>query len=762
MATSLYFNGQLTAEPGAFTEVNAAELVAPAFGATGIVALLGTAIGGIPYNEIVDPANELQSGKTTRQVRDLFREGDLLELGLLMFQPGKDPDIKSGAQKVIFVKVNPAAPSEFTFENTDGDALTLTSKDFGQFTAQTKVTIADGSSGAPAKKVTIVLEDDTEIFDDLGVDGKATITYAGGSDGATTATVAVTAIAVDVAFTRVDAGMDTGFTQPGSPPATLEVVSASAGDTTQTITVYGLNASNVPQSQTATLSGTGTVTIPGTWNLVTAATLSAVTAGDVTLRTDVPVTVVVFTAGQTSKGRQALDIPATGALTVVASGSSTKKLVLRGTTSAGASLAEVLTLNGTSPVSVSGAFAHLTAVELANVEAARDVTIAGNMIHATFTNYPTMKRLEDHIESTSSDFTFVSLITNPTKYNPDRLDKLSATTILSATVTLRAVLDDIVTSINAKSQLVEAEADDDATGAPDNIGPVFLAGGHEGDEDNPGIPTAENADWLAAIDLLKRVGVNTIVPATDDDAIHAAVDAHCAYMCGAGRYERDAVVAAAAGESLTQLKARALALNSRHTRLVGQEVLVFNSEGESTWQAPMYQAALVAAAQAGSSVGTPLTGKFMNVSGVRQASDWNPTDDANEAILAGLHFMRFVDGKGIKIVRNISTYLVDENVVFSEASANQAMNKITYEVRTRMDAKVGKKGFPGTVRAAKAMLIAVLDEMKNEKDPFLLDYKDPVVTLTKDKMPISFGAAPVLPINFIPISTDVYAPTITA
>ena len=555
--------------------------------------------------------------------------------------------------------------------------------------------------------------------------------------------------------------MDTGFTQAAGGSA-LEVISSNAGDTTQTFTVFGLNASNVPTSATVTLNGTVVVAIPGTWNLESAGLLSASCAGTVTLRiASGGATVFTMLTTVLTKGRQLLDIPVTGALTIVADGASVTTAIVRGTNVSGVAIAERLVLNGTTPVTLTGAFTHYTSIELGNVAAARTVTLGGKMISALFTAYPSLKKLEDLIESTSSDFTFVSLVGSASKYDPDRLDQVAATSILTA-VTLRAILDDIITVINLKSQLVTAERSTGASGAPTNIGPVFLSGGHEGDVGNPGVPTADNADWLAAIDLLKQIRVNTLMPATDDDAIHAAVDEHCAFMCGAGRSERDAVVAAAADETFTALKARALALNSRHTRLVAQEALLFNSEGVAEWQPPMFQAALVAAAQAGSAVGTPLTYKFFNVQGVRQHSTWNPTDDVDDAILAGLCFMKFIDGKGIRMVRNVTTYLVDENVVYSEASANQALDKAVYEYRARLDAKVGKKGFPGTVRAAKAAAIAVLDDMLKDKDPFLVGYTDPSFTLVKDKLENQVGMSPVLPINFVDIAVDVFATTITA
>ena len=51
-ATSIFFQGQLIREPGAYTEIDASGLEVVGPGASGIVALRGESIGGIPYSAI--------------------------------------------------------------------------------------------------------------------------------------------------------------------------------------------------------------------------------------------------------------------------------------------------------------------------------------------------------------------------------------------------------------------------------------------------------------------------------------------------------------------------------------------------------------------------------------------------------------------------------------------------------------------------------------------------------------------------------------
>lgn len=761
-ASQLYFDGRLTARPGAASKVDASAFDQAGIGASGIVALLGMSVGGLPYTAAASPRDDLQRATNTAQVRRMFRSGDLLEMAAPLFAPAKDAEIQAGAQQIVFVKVNPAIQSSADFNNADGAALRLTSRDYGAFTTQVKVAIANATTGG-GKLVTIEFEDvEPEVFDLLGNTAKFTLTYNGGADGATAARVNTTATALTIEVDRSDIGQDTAVTQ-AIGAAALEVVSSNAADTAQTVTVYGLSAANAPQSTTVTLNGLTPVALTGfTWNLETAVVMSATALGTVTLRIAAAgATVVTLTAGQTNKGRVTLDIPVTGALAVEADAASTKKIVYRGLTAAGAALAEVATLNGTTPVALTGAFARLTSVEVLNVEAARTAVIKGLTINAPVASYPTLQKLKDLIAA-NPDFTFTMIVGNPSEFLVADLDYANDASVYTpTTASFYAKLYDIVTALNASSQLVEAERLSPGTGAPTNTtGSTFLAGGHEGDVGAPGVPTALTADWQAAFDLLKQVRVNTLVPATDTAAIHAQGVEHCAFMGGAGKMERDIVVGAAAGETKAQLKARVLALNSRHVRVCGQEVALYDSEGTRTWQPPKFQAAIVAGMQAGTSVGNPLTNKVANVLGVRQHSGWNPLDDGDEMILAGLHFMQLEEGRGYAVVRNVTAHLADSNLVYIEASMNQAVNYATYEIRTRMQAIVGKKGFARTINAAKAAADGVLEALVREE--IIAAYQKPTFELTLDVLRMDCGISVIAPINFVPITVNLKPLSITA
>ena len=71
-----------------------------------------------------------------------------------------------------------------------------------------------------------------------------------------------------------------------TPAGLIEMVSSNAGDTTQTVTLYGRNASGVLISEVKTLNGLTVVDFTLTWERLLKAVMSATAVGTVTIRKD--------------------------------------------------------------------------------------------------------------------------------------------------------------------------------------------------------------------------------------------------------------------------------------------------------------------------------------------------------------------------------------------------------------------------------------------------------------------------------------------
>jgi len=768
LASSIFFNGRIISIPGAYSEVDASGLEQVGLSATGIVAVIGTAEGGIPVSEISEAGDFIRFTKP-EQARDTFRSGDLREVADMLFAPASDPNILGGAVEVVAMKVNPATASTATLSNAYGDALDITSIDYGAFTEQINITVANGTT--QGKLLTITFEDTIETVDNLGGDNIFTIKYTKPTGGWDTMTCEVESGGAVVAKgTRDSAGLDSEITAQPSGASLLTVVSANAADTTQQVVIYGLDGSAAAVSETLLLTGTTPKTGTQSFAKVCGARIIGTTAGVVTISDDDPATILTIAAGaNTESGISVCNaVYAAGTIDVVADGATTKDLILVGTSATGATQLEKITLTGAVTVNGAGIFSEIQFIALGDVEVARTVTISGEAGRTSASVQSTIQKVADYFNArsygaTPNGFDF-TIVTGLNSFDPDDLDVTTgaggAVSCLSpAEPGFLADLWAMINWVTNNSQFVTfAKATGAIGGAPSNTtAPVFLSGGAEG--------TASFSDWQDALDLLKRVRVNSVVALTADAAVHAAVDAHCAYMGGIGRSERDGFVGimntgATDVPTKAEYKAAIVDLNSRHIRAFGQAVERFNTAGVRTEFNPYFQAAIAAGMQAGSPVGESLTFKYANLLSLRQSSTWNPTDDSEEMIQAGACFMENVEGVGRRVVRNVTTHLSSNNLAFTEGSVNEAVNFAVFTFRTNMEFFVGQRGFAGTVNAAKGVATNTLGLLKDAT--ILTATRSLEITLSADVLEVSVEVAPIIPINFIPITTHLVVSTITA
>jgi hypothetical protein len=479
------------------------------------------------------------------------------------------------------------------------------------------------------------------------------------------------------------------------------------------------------------------------YNKLHGAKISAAPAGTVTIRNlGAGTAITTLTAAALTKALGlCTDMPAVGTLTCKADAACSNRVTIVGRNASGVLQAETVTLNGTNNVSTTGSWTYVDYLAVGELAAARTLTLSGVAGSALYGGgYDTLQKQLDYYNS-KDGFDFVAL-SGALSFLMVNMDIYAATNIKTTPVNFGADLYWIITGINNYSALVTAERQSPGTTSPSNTTtPVYLAGGNEGST-TPGLegtPTASHADWEDALDLLKQLYVNTIVVLTADPSVHADLKSHIAYMCGAGRMERDGVVgimnSGVTGRATkAEIKTQIIALNTRHLRIVAQQCERYNSDGIKTKMDEPFTACLVAGSQAGTEVGTSLTRKYINTLGMYGDSSWNPKDDADELIEAGLMFAEQVDGKGNRWVRNITSHLSTSNVAYTEASVNQATNYAVYNFRTEMEAMVGEKGFAGTVQAADGRARNKLDLLMDE---VLTGWRSLLITLLSDVMEIA-------------------------
>jgi hypothetical protein len=777
MATSIYFDGRTTSIPGAYTTIDASGLDAVGVGATGIVALIGTAEGGQPVidgNNVEMTTSELIRLTNPAAVLNTFKSGDLREAGSIAFSPSTDPAIPGGAQQLICLKVNKAKPSTATLSDTlGGTALTLTSRDYGAFTEQLQVDVATSASAGLNVTITNNATASTETYLNLGevTSGSTdmfTLRYdppAAGAAGwnTTTAETLATGVKVNGGLSALS-GLDGAVTPQAQ--GTIEAVSSDAGDT-QTIIVYGLDASGNAITETITLNGTSAAQAasPQTFGAgdVLGMSASANTTGTVTIRLSGGGATILVSVGGTSVDaavQKRSMFVGNAKLSLVADGATTKDVLLYGLSASGGAQIEKVTLTGAVAKETTNTWSRIDTIVLGDLEAGKAVTITGTAAQTTSAQ-ATLQQVNDYFNARRvagvasaaygySGFTF-TLSTTQTTLSPTLLDVTSASpgaqSIQITPLGFSAILNAVVSTLNANSPTVKATRG--TTGLPPVVVNTFLSGGEEG--------SASSAEYTAALELLKSIDVSTIVPLTGDPAIHKLVNDHCVYMAGQGKSERDGVVGLVhltgssptvpyAPPTKTQIKDQAIALNSRHLRACGQSVSMFNTAGTLTVFPSYYQAVLVAAMQAGSPVGTSLTRKTMNAVSISEDSTWSPMNDSNELIGYGLWFAES-HRTGIRCVRNITTYLTSNNVAFVEASVNEAANFAVFNFRNELEKLVGKKGFSGTVNAGRIGAAQILDLLVEQGT--LVQWRSLQLELNVDTLAVSVEIAPVIPINFV-------------
>lgn len=762
-ASSIFFGGRLIRTPGSYSVVDASGLEQIGLSAAGIVAVLGEAEGGTPVSAITEVGDLIRITKPER-ARELFRSGQLREVADMLFAPSSDPDILGGAVEVVAMKVNPATQSTGVLANAYGDAIDLTSVNYGAFTEQVNILISTGTN--QGKQVAITFEDTVEAVDDLGGDSFFSLTYVDSGAGWDTMTAEVEAGGAVVAKgTRDELGLDGEITAQPLAASTIDVVSADAADIGMQVIVYGINAAGTAAvSETYVLSGTVQQLGSVSMSKVVGARVIGTTAGIVTVSDDDPVTILTIAAGVSLESGLVTcnDMyAAKGTLDVIADGATTKDLVLIGLSATGAAQLEQITLTGAVKVNGIANWSEIQFIGMGDVEVARTTTFDGEAARTIpTTTHNTLQKVADYYNARSrtpvaTTYGFIfTLLTGLTTFDPVNLDDTTngagAVSCLSPVIpNYYANLWAIIDWINNNSQFLEAVASTGAAGgAPDNTpAAVFMSGGIEG--------VTISQSWLDALNLLKQTRVNSIVVLTHDPSTHADLDAHCAYMCGIGRSERDGFVGLlnSGGTALapkSEIKSQIVDLNSRHIRAFGQAIERYNTSGERQEFDPYYLAAVMAGMQAGSSVGTSLTYKYANVLSLRHAAGlgvWNPTDDSEEMIAAGLCFLESVEGVGRRVVRNITTHLSSSNLAFTEGSVNEAVNFAIFNFRTNMEVAVGKKGFAGTINATKGVAVNTLGLLIDEQ--ILVAWRSLNIELVVDVLNVECEIAPVIPINFV-------------
>lgn len=443
-----------------------------------------------------------------------------------------------------------------------------------------------------------------------------------------------------------------------------------------------------------------------------------------------------------------------GSLTFTASGSGNHSLAVSGVRKdTGAAFSSTLTFTGSTTPDTALGFEVSAITALTWTPAASEtLTVTGYAFNLDLTSaeFKTIKNVFDHIGSYSSQGWTVSYL-EPVVGSIDSIymDKIDAGTNIYNPTAANITAD----LYRLYLELLDSDVVEPTLGAITTTGLKQVAAYVGVQNMSGGTFTAGTSTTIGnAYTAMRTVEAQVFVNYYTDLTSQQLLQAHCQYMASTGYGECNGWTATAASETKANIKTRTALLNTRHICLAGQEAQIYDHTGASTWQAPLVLATMLAAMQASTPVGTPLTWKLVNVLDVRSDSTWDADADANELLGMGLVFLT-TSSLGFRVERSITTYQTDDNLVFSEMSSNESLYTSIRDLRDNCSIFIGSPNTNSTASLIKAKAYARLQWQVD--NGIIKGFRSLQVTTVGDKFVIDVELAVVNPVNFINIQVKV-------
>lgn len=338
------------------------------------------------------------------------------------------------------------------------------------------------------------------------------------------------------------------------------------------------------------------------------------------------------------------------------------------------------------------------------------------------------------------------------------LDSITAVDIMTAAVSLYRIQQELVTLINTSRQVSAKLATTPVAGNLAVLAASYLTGGTLGSSTNSDFATGINGSlsqtYNIAVPCISQDATADIALGVTDPAstytiasVAAALNSHL-ILRGAVKSRKEAQ-GMYGFRTTTKAAAytQAQTMNSYLMQQLIQDVLVVDAvSGSLTWKQPHVQAAMAAGIRLGQDVGTPLTHKFLNCSGIGQAvnpttglaaGDFDPNTDYDPAITAGVTFAEN-SGGAFRIVVDNTTYGIDESFVFNRGSVVQAAQYIAQNLRNVAETLfVGNKvsnGIAASMKSALKQELALLltAQITTGTDQYPLGYDPKTFTVIVD------------------------------
>ena len=658
MAINVSFNGATIFKPGAYSKLNIDLGGGFPLSPAGIVAIIGESDQGRPAAAEADIKNNVFSPEQIPEIRAKYGTGNIVDASAFAFSPATDGAIPSGAQAMFIIKTNQSTRAILDLANTYGTVRAVEYGVGGNRVTYKSVLVAETA----ATVISSSTFDETSIGGtdafDLSINGVGVNTFTFSGAPANNAAL-VTQLGT--------AGQWSG----GLPAAFTITVGGADGVSTLTISQDALATANqlgfgrdfelAESSGTplATMNITPAVVLPV---LEPSATITVRQTRDLLSESDVAGGNVIMSIGNNDSGGTAATVTVDAVNIVI--------------------------------IATGGSNAGTTTFPKASYSTLSEVVEAINL--TTGWSAQIESPLFDLLSSSVLDEVTTIGALSASGGKPARLKKDAQD------------VKDIFVASTIADLIGTGVGDVSDTGLPDALVETSLTGAIKGG--------TSAADFTAGLDLLTKVRVNTIIPLFSRDAtaditdtltdpvsaytiagIHQAVKTHLSLMATTKRRsERQAVLSVK--ESFTDSKNTAATIADFRSQLVIQDVRQNTSLGNIIWFQPWAFATLLAGARAGAPIGTPMTNKFLNASGIRHTAqpmstaeedivqDFDPDTQFDDAIQNAITFMDAPQTGGFRVVVDNTTYNRDANFVRNRANVQYAADILAFDFRTQMDA----------------------------------------------------------------------------
>jgi hypothetical protein len=697
MAIKISFNGKTLSHPGAYSKLVVADLTGFPLSPTGVVGIIGEAVGGAPG--VLDVLN----GQAIQSAKDRYKSGPIADALGLLAAPSKDGRIANGASTVIVYKTNDGTQATYDLQDATPTTLAaLTTENYGADENQVSALVAAGT----------IADADAAIAGT--VDGPFTL--AGGE------TLIVSANSVVYTFTNTL----TGSTTAAAMAAELDDAGkwAPAKPVIATANLLKVDLVLDPLVVTGGAADKGYLDIDPTSTIDTLIGLAGSDRG---------------TAGSRflTLAKDDLEevMPEIGTETLLSI-----KYVGAGVSTAALTISDV---GGDRKLTT--AIGGLPADDL-------DITLA-ELVDGELKSKFTLSSLAALIDGNAA---YEASVIAKGDSNATILDYYTAVEINDVALEMKGDMDQMVGDINLLSSLASAVRTSNVSGLLATFAdPALFAGATDGVSSNTSF-----GDGFAALKGIRANNIVPLISkdtgAVSIASVHAFGVTHAIEMWATdGKSERQVWLSQSG--SKTDIKDAAKAASFYAVAMLGQEAQVLGADGELTFKDPWATACLAAGMRSGSEVGEPLTFKFANLVDLRApALDFDPLVDFEEFIDAGVMLLEPVDTGGFRFIVDNTTYGKDANFVYNRGSVVEAAGFVAYDLRkTLEDVFTGTKAKTGEAENIASFIRDKMDQyleadiLVGDDDNEGLGFKNLSVSLTGNRATIDISVTPVQGIDFI-------------